>query len=184
MRHQRVNPVVGGTIFKSDATYLVVTGGEFHDGCYGSSGRVEVKSSTLPVDESTPGGNDDGIGATDQVTYWHAGGASVTMTCNLLTGPAHGGSSSLDGEGTAAPGQLLRFAATIVDRFGNPLGDHTLVMTASGGSVAGGTQETNSYGEASGFQWTAPGAAGDYTITVQDTDPRGGIFLSKTVTVE
>ncbi|MBU0985381.1 MAG: hypothetical protein KKA42_16020, partial [candidate division Zixibacteria bacterium] len=58
--------------------------------------------------------------------------------------------------------------------------DHTLQMTASGGIVTGGTQETDAYGEAFGFIWTAPGADGSYSIVVTDTDPRGGGLILTT----
>ena len=57
-------------------------------------------------------------------------------------------------------------------------------MTATAGTVANGTQETNAYGEASGFLWTAPGAATTLTISVQDTDPRGGFTLTQGVDVQ
>ena len=58
-----------------------------------------------------------------------------------------------------------------------------LNMTASGGVVAGATQETDAYGEGVGFTWSAAGI-GDYTITVTDTDPRGGIILTHRITIE
>jgi hypothetical protein len=56
-------------------------------------------------------------------------------------------------------------------------------MSATGGVVTGASQETNSYGEAYGFRWTAPAAAGTHTITITDTDPLGGIVLQVNVTV-
>jgi len=77
-------------------------------------------------------------------------------------------------------------SAMIADRWGNPLADHTLVMTVSGSaSVQGGTdtQETDEYGEASGFVFQA-GMAEDVVITIEDQDARGGIFMTTSVTVE
>jgi len=51
--------------------------------------------------------------------------------------------------------------------------------------VTGGTQETNEYGEAFGFNWTAPVTEGDYNISVTDTDPRGGgLVLTIKITVQ
>ena len=57
-------------------------------------------------------------------------------------------------------------------------------MTASAGTVTGASQETNRYGEANGFVWTAPDFPEDITITIQDTDPRGGIFLTKKINLQ
>ncbi len=179
------HPVIDGITYRGEATWLAVTGGTMGDGCYGSWDRSSVTSVTLKVDYSTTGGVDDGIGAVDIIRFWSAEGAISVFPCTLRTAEAYRGSSSINGPSNAGPGDVLDFSVTIADRFGNPLGDHTLNMTATGGSVAGATQETNAYGEASGFRWTAPAGLGDYTISVADTDPRGaGIVLTLTVTVE
>jgi hypothetical protein len=178
------NPVVGGTSFKADAYYLNVSGGTLENGCYSSSDRIKITSVTLKTDNSLTGGNDDGIGAYDVVIYWSGAVAVSSFNVTLTTGNAYRGNSIINGPSSAGLGEIVYYSVTIKDRFGNPLGDHTLNMTASGGTVSGATQETDGYGEANGFIWTAPATAGDYTITVTDTDPRGGIVLTKTVTVE
>jgi len=178
------NPVVGGTKFKADANYLLVEGGTLENGCYGASAMVKITSATLDVDNSLTGANDDGIGAHDNVIYYSGGTAASYFTVALTTGFAYSGNSSITSVSTATLGESVSISATIRDRFGNPLGDHTLNMTASAGSVSGATQETNGYGEANGFVWTAPGAATSVTITISDTDPRGGIFLTTTINVE
>ena len=179
------NFVVGGTQFEAEANYLTVAGGTFQNGCFSASDRVKVTSTTLDMDASLTGANDDGIGAIDYVTYWAEGGASVTRACTLLTGTAYSGNSEISGSTSAIPGEQVRLSVTIADRWGNPLGDHTLNMTASGGVVTGGTQETDAYGEAYGFIWTAPAGEGDYNITVTDTDPLGGgMILTKKITVK
>ncbi len=177
------NPVDGGVDFKSDANYLVVTEGTFENGCISSNDRIKITSKTLLVDNSTPGGNDDGIGARDFVQFW-SGTAFVTYPVNLTTGFAYSGNSKITAQSAASAGEVVNIFATIQDRWANPLGDHTLNMTASGGTVTGATQETDMYGEANGFTWTAPASAGDYTITITDTDPRGGIIFSTTITVQ
>lgn len=177
------NPVIGGTIYEGDANYLTVSSGTLEDGFTSSSDEVKIISSTLDVDASTPGGNDDGIGAIDQVRLWTGATASITVLIPLATEIAYTDKSSLKGPVSAIPGEQLRFTAEIQDRFGNPLGDHTLVMTASAGVVTGASQETNKYGEANGFVWTAPDFPNDITITVQDTDPRGGIILNKKISL-
>jgi adhesin/invasin len=177
------NPVIGGTTFEADAFYLVVQGGTLDDGCYTSSDRVKIGSVTLLTDNSLTGGNDDGIGAHDVIYYW-SGAALSTFNVALTTGTAYRGNSGINGLSSVTVGETVYYSVTIKDRFGNPLGDHTLNMTATGGVVTGATQETDSYGEANGFVWTAPDVAGDYTIIVTDTDPRGGIVLTKKVTVQ
>lgn len=179
------NPVIGGSQFKGDASYLTVSGGTFEDGCYSSSDRVTIQSRTLKVDESRNlvTGNDDGIGAYDVVTYY-TGSASVTYNVTLLTGNAYAGASSVRGATSASPGEIVSLSVNITDRWGNPLADHTVVLTAAAGVITGGTQETDSYGEATGYKWTAPGAAGDYNLTFTDTDPHGGITLIAKVKVE
>ncbi len=176
------NPLINGTSFKADANFLSVQGGSLEDGCYSSRARVEINSATLNEDYSMTGGNDDGIGAVDVVTYW-AGMAQSTYSIVLTTGPAYAGNCSINGSSSVDPGEQVRFTVVIKDRYGNPLGDHTITMTASGGTIAGATQETDRYGEASGFVWTAPGTPGSYTITVYDSDPRGGIYITKSATV-
>ncbi len=183
------NPVIDGTKFKAAATYLSVAGGTLANGCGVATSLVPVTSSTLPVDKSTPGGNDDGIGAIDQVTYYaEEGSASTTVNVTLTTGIAYKGNSTIDVQTTAAPLEVVTISAVVKDRFGNPLGDHSLVLTVSDGVITPGTatQETNEYGEAAGYIWTAPNSAGSSaTITLTDTDPRsGGLVLVKSVRVE
>jgi hypothetical protein len=179
------NFVVGGTTFEAEANYLTVAGGAFQNGCFSASDRVKVTSTTLDFDGSLTGANDNGIGAIDYVTYWAEGGAATTRACTLLTGTAYSGNSQINGASTAIPGEQVRLSVKVADRWANPLGDHTLNMTASGGVVTGGTQETDAYGEAFGFIWTAPALDGDYNITVTDTDPRGGgMVLTMKITVK
>jgi hypothetical protein len=177
------NPVIMGTIVNADANYLTVGAGRLEDGCGVAKDRVSIISSTLEADYSLTGGNDDGIGATDEVTFW-GGDASYSFDVQLLTGFAYSANCNFDGPTSVTSGTQSYFSATIHDRFNNPLGDHTLNMTASKGVVVGGSQETNTYGEAFNFRWTpALADTGDVMITITDADPRGGIILSKKVTV-
>ncbi|MFQ6009401.1 MAG: hypothetical protein ACE5K8_10685, partial [Candidatus Zixiibacteriota bacterium] len=178
------NPLVGGTRFEADATFLSAQGGILEDGCYSSSARVKITSSLLQADYSLTGTNDDGIGAYDIVYYWSGASAWSSFSVALTTGTTYRGNCSISGPSSVKAGEVAYYSVSIKDRFGNPLGDHTLNMTASGGVVTGATQETDSYGEANGFAWTAPDVTGDYNLTVDDTDPRGGIILTKTVTVK
>ncbi|MBN1211395.1 MAG: hypothetical protein JXA92_02350 [candidate division Zixibacteria bacterium] len=177
------NPVINATTFDADATYLTVAGGTLEDGCYSARARVKITSAVLDQDQSLTGGNDDGIGATDYVQYWKHAAYSV-FACDLLTGNAYSGNSLIDGQTNASPGETIFFSVIVKDRAGNPLGDHTINLSATVGAVTPNTGETNGYGEAGPFTWTAPAGIGDYTITANDVDPRGGIVMLLNVKVE
>ena len=177
------NPVENETKFEADATYVTADGATLTDGCGIAQARVKITSGTLEADYSLTGANDNGIGATDVVMYWGGDGFS-SYSLQLLTGNAYGANSTMDAPASVTAGTQANFSATVHDRFNNPLGDHTLNMTASAGVVVGASQETNTYGEAFGFKWTpALADTGDVVITISDTDPRGGIVLTKKVTV-
>ncbi|HOP08172.1 MAG TPA: hypothetical protein PLF13_12870 [candidate division Zixibacteria bacterium] len=179
------NPVIGGTSFTGEAIYLNASGGSLEDGCYSATDRVELTSSTLDMDYSLTGVADDGIGAVDIVTYWHSAGAETSFSVNVTTGYAYRGNSKLASVGTPSSGSDAYFTITIKDRWGNPLGDHAVNITTPAATPAPvpSSVMTNSYGEAY-FSWLVPGAAGEYTITAIDTDARGGVVLSTTVSVE
>ncbi len=176
------NLMINGTQVKAQSNFVSTQEGNLSDGCNNSSAILEVTSAKLDQDYSMTGGNDNGVGAIDIVSY-RVGFVTASFPCSLLTGSASRSTSSIIGPTNVEPGNTVDLSAVIKDRWSNPLGDHTLVMSATGGVIAGGTQETNSYGEAYGFRWTAPGVAGTHTISITDTDPRGGIVLQLTVTV-
>lgn len=183
------NPVEDETKVFADAMYVKVAGTTLEDGCGIATGRSKITSATLSADYSTSYplvADDDGIGATDVIEYF-GGYASSKYNVILTTGSAYAGNSSFNTQtSTVSPGEIVTFNALIKDRFGNPLGDHTLEMSAALGSIVPGTgtRHTNPYGEATGFQWVAPMAEGEYTIQIDDTDPRGNIYLSTKVKVE
>ncbi|HVP07767.1 MAG TPA: hypothetical protein VMS71_07995 [Candidatus Acidoferrum sp.] len=177
------NPVSGGTVVDADATYLKVAGGSLEDGCYGSSVRLQITSATLDMDHSRTGVNDDGIGAVDMVQYWVGATAFVQFPVQLQTGFAYSGKSTINCPTTVDSNQVADITVTIKDRWGNPLADHSLVLTASGGTILGSTGKTDAYGEASGFAWKSPATKGTVILTITDTDPRGGIVLTQNVSV-
>ncbi len=178
------NFVIGGTKLNGRAGILGVGSGLLENGCTSSDVEILIVSNTLSKDYSLTGGNDDGIGAIDVVTFSSPGGGSVSYNVTITTDDAYLQNCVLTAPATAFPGEIVNISVLIKDRFNNPLGDHTLIMTATAGTVANGTQETNAYGEASGYLWTAPGAATTLTISVQDTDPRGGFTFTQGVDVQ
>lgn len=178
------NFVISGTEIRATSNILTVAGGALEDGCNTSNILSEITSATLTTDASLTGSNDDGIGAFDQITYWSPGGGSISYNIQVTTGTANKSISDWDAPESAFPGEIIDIAVSIRDRFGNPLGDHTLVLTATGGTVSNDTLDTDGFGEASGFRWTAPGAAANVTLTITDTDPRGGITFTQGVVVQ
>lgn len=183
------NFVVDGTEATGKAKYGSVSGGATEDGCLASFFNTEYRP-TIPLkrDYSTPGGNDDGIGAVDVLTF-ESGWAGSSINCILYTDVANYGESSITlRESTVPYGSTENVVEVIIlDRQGNPLGDHTLTATISNGTMTTATGETNSYGESFGMMFSAPADSTNGTtgiITVTDTDPRGGIKLKTTVTYE
>ncbi len=179
------NPVANATEFKADARLIGVTGGTLGDGCYSSWATVKLTAPTLQVDNSNLGGVgiDDGIGDVDQLLYWSAG-AVTRINVTLQTGMAYAGNSDVEGSTSASNGENLNFTVTVKDRWGNPLADHTITLSSSSGTVVSATHDTDPYGVASGFIWTAPAAGtGDFNINFTDSDPRGSIALSHKVSI-
>ncbi len=183
------NPVASGTGLEMLSNHIQIpTTGQFEDGCNSASDQFEILVNPLLEDHSTTGLNDDGIGANGWIIFT-SGPTTVSAYTAITTGASYRGQCTFTIQGTVSPLEEVRDISVIIkDRYGNPLGDHTLVMTASDGTITPGTgtQETNSFGEAAGFIWTAPNSAGSSaTITISDTDPLGnGVVLSKQVKVE
>lgn len=178
------NYVVDGTPFEAQAKYVDVESGTFGDGCNMAIDAITLTAPLLTRDYSLTGGQDDGIGAFDTVRF-SSGPARLGYAITLTTGEAYRANCEVsDGPKTMAQGEVGRFSVVIKDYYGNPLGDHTIVLSAPTGVVSGASQETNAHGEAGGFSWTAPAVAGDVNLTFQDTDPRGGVTITYKVTVE
>ena len=129
------------------------------------------------------GTSDNGIGAIDIVRFYSGAGAFAVYTVQLTTADAYSGNCTINGQTDGTPGEVLNYSVVIKDRYGNPLGDHHVTMTATDGTVLQANAVTDSYGEASGLQWQAPALDGTYTVVVTDNDPRGGLTLTKSVQV-
>ena len=181
------NPVVNGLLVDHSERFLGVSVFNSKNQCGGSYATGEVaRFQPLSRDYVITGANDEGIGAVDTVRFFLEN-ASAQSICTLYTSGSYSKSSSIDDlPGSVPGGQTATFNATVRDRFGNPLGAHTMVAAASAGSIALGTQESNLYGEAYGFRFTAPTdtTISKVFITVTDTDPRGsGMILNREVTI-
>ena len=174
---------INGTIVTTEANFLKTGTGLLSDGCGGASCTIELKSIALDMDYSVTGGNDDGIGAVDSVVI-RSGYGTQTFNINLATGFTSRSGSIVAAPSSVDTGKTIDVSVAIVDRWGNPLGDHTLNMTATSGTVLSATHESDAYGEAFGFRWRAPLTAGTQTLYITDTDPRGGgVVLSANITV-
>lgn len=180
------NFVIDQTKIDIDANYLDVSCGLAEDGCNGSAAKASITSVILDYDYSMNGTSDDGIGAVDYITGSYKGIAGTGGSCTMTTGFAYYSACILNVEQTINYGTSVPFSVTIKDRSGNLLGDHTLVASVSGGgSISYGTQQTDAYGEASGFLFNAPSdtTIASVVIRVQDIDARGGVTLSKSITL-
>ncbi len=181
------NPVINFLEIDHNERFLTINIEKSENQCYGSFASATVKrEGPLNRDYVMGGAVDDGIGAIDMVTFFLENG-SQSKVCTLLTGSSYSKNSGLDElVGSLSGGQTAPFGATVKDRFGNPLGSHTLVASSSAGTISTGTQSTNLYGEAFGFQFTAPldTLIKETVITVTDTDPRGnGMKITKKVVI-
>ncbi|MFH2048112.1 MAG: hypothetical protein ABIJ12_01605 [bacterium] len=178
-----VNPVANGTAFRSSASKLTVGSGSFEYLCGNlfSVAEIKIGSSKLELDESMPGGDDDGIGYVDRVSI----GSVYSKSVSLLTGDAYKSQCNIIATTDIRTGERAFIDVTIKDRWSNPLGDHTIVAYyPATGTPGPGTKETNKFGEAYGFTWIpGPSDTGKFLITVVDTDPRGGVSLSTSITV-
>ncbi len=183
------NPVISGSRFEGFSPLLKVSSGVFENGCGAASDFSTIQSVLLDADRSLTGGNDDGIGAVTTVSFRadDGGGGVTTHTINLLTGKTFRKNCTITAVPTTADYDAeVRIEIEYADSWGNPLGDHTLVPTVNNGAtVLPATAETDAGGYAE-FIITMPAAATgaeSVTISIDDTDPLGGITLSKQVTI-
>ncbi len=169
-----------------ESYYLKVASGVVQDGCNASIVRTFMTSVILDYDYSLTGGVDDGIGAIDRISSNYKGFVNAIVPCTLLTGPAYYNGCILDIATTVNYGTTIPMSVTIKDRWGNPLGDHSLTASVTGGgSISNPTQKSNLYGEAMGFLYSAPTDTTIKSVIVQvrDTDPRGNITMTKTLSL-
>jgi len=188
------NFVSDGTVVKNKAAYGSVGSGTTDDGCYTSLFEDTYTSPVLDQDYSTPGGDDDQIGAIDVITS-RSGFIGTAVVCTLTTVEAYHSKSSVALDNSSIPYSSTGMPVRVIikDRYGNPLGDHSLTASITVGTMTVNTGETNTFGEAYGFRFNAPAppppdVEGNIPttpaiITVIDNDPMGlGLILSATVT--
>jgi hypothetical protein len=178
------NFVVGNTVVEFEAPYGSIGNGTTVDGCHASVFKTKYQAAQLKKDYS-PVSPDDGIGAVSHVSVRAGGmgGVGSGFATLFLTTGTYVKSSSVDIEAEVEPGTVTPFTVVIKDRGNNPLGGHHLTLFANGGTITGSNYVTDEYGEISLF-YQAPGAEGQYLITVTDTDPRGNVSFAKKVKVK
>ncbi len=169
---------------KFESEYITYVDREDGDGCYSSAISNTAQGKVLPQDFSMNGVSDDGIGVVDYLTARFGFGASASVPCTLLTGMTYTKSCVIDIPSSVPISSTTPFSVLIKDRFGNPLGDHSLTATLTGsGSLADVNQSTNTYGEASGFSYTSPGADATVILNITDNDARGATTFSLQIKV-
>jgi len=180
------NFVADETELDLEATYIGVAGAFAKDGCHNSMARTFITSVILDYDHSSNGTHDDSIGAIDIVSASYKGFFTITQPCTVWTGPAYSKECRVEVPASVGAGRSIPFSATIKDRWGNVLADHLLTATATAGSISGSPQRSDIYGEATGFNFTAPPAVDSITsviISITDTDPAGNITFNEDVTI-
>lgn len=177
------NFVVGGTMVEMKTEFGTCPSGATEDGIDASVFETELTSQVLDKDYS-PVSPDDGIGAVSNLTA-RADWASATVQVNFLTGFAYYKNCMIDIAGSVVHGITEPFTVIIKDRPGNPLGGHSISATVTSGSISGSPSITDSYGEATGLFFNAPSdtTIKSATITVTDNDPRGGVTLTKKISL-
>lgn len=178
------NFVMDETEVTTKVLYGTANGGGTTDGCNASIFEGTYNAPILKQDYSMTGGNDDGIGAVDVITI-RSGFASTQVVCTLTTGVSFFEESDVSLDAASVPYGTAGIPIRVVikDRAGNPLGDHTVTAAINNGTMTTATSETNTYGEAYDFRFTAPADSTLGTkglITITDTDPRGGNLVLTT----
>lgn len=178
------NFVVGGTPVKMETNFGLIASGVTQDGIYNSILETELLSSVLTQDYS-PASPDDGIGAVATVEA-RSGWVSNWVSVPFLTGTAYSKNCAIDMPGDVQYGSSVPIEVTIKDRYGNPLGGHQLLASSFGCGITGATQTTDGYGVATDFTFvaTTDTTLKSATVTVVDQDPKGGIVLSKKVSLK
>ncbi len=185
--------VVNGTIVKMATLFGSATEGTTADGCHASFFDGKYTAPVLDLDYSMTGGTDNGIGAIDVITA-KSGFVQSSIVCTLSTSSSYYSNSTVTTE-AIIPYSTANVPVRVVikDRYGNPLGDHSVSATVSVGTMSVATASTNTYGEAFGLRLDAPAAPppedGEVPdtkaiITVVDNDPTysGGLVMTANVT--
>jgi hypothetical protein len=176
------NFVVETTPVDMSTNFGNIGNGVTADGITHSTFETEF-TSEKPNQDYSPVSPDDGIVAVATVVAEAGAGADVAFI-NLLSGFAYFRNCTMDYWGELVYGVTVPVEVTILDRESVPLGGHSIVLTATNGSVSGSPAVTNRYGTAT-FMYTAPA---DSTfglsayLTATDNDPRGGVTVVAKVT--
>lgn len=177
------NFVVEVTPVDMHTDFGAVSGGLTANGCDYS--LMESKfNSEAPDEDYSPVSPDDGICAVANVVA-RVGAVGSSHNITLLSGPAYYKNSTIDFFGDVITSSTVPVEVVIKDRQNVPLGGHSVVLTATAGSVTGSPSITDRYGIAS-FLYTAPAdtsIAKQAYLNATDNDPRGGISKAQKVTI-
>jgi hypothetical protein len=159
-----------------------VSSGVTADGCHESLFETEFTSDVLPQDYSMKYATlDDSVGVINVLTA-KSGFVSSSVYITFITGNTYSKNCDIDMETTVPHGSTVPVVVIIRDRYGNPLGGHRVVAdqtNTSGGTVTGEAY-TNSYGEATGFVFTATTnpALESGVVAFCDEDPAGQVCIA------
>jgi len=180
------NYMVAGTQVKMETDFGAIASGYTLDGICNSLFETELVSAVLDMDYS-PVAPDDGIGAVATVEA-KSGWVANWVTVPFLTGNTYSKNCFVDMPTVIQYGSSVPIEVNVKDRYGNPLGGH-LIFASSFGlgcSITEAAQTTDAYGVAAGFTFiaTADTTVKSATVTITDYDPRGGVVLSKKVSLK
>ncbi len=180
------NFVVDGTVVRFDTDYGEVTPtSTTSDGLYDSIAEANMYGEVLDFDDSMPGPTDDGVGAIATLTAGSSleYGSSSSVSVQLTTTVARSDRSLVTLPQNIPLGATVPLYVTIMDRNGNPLGDHSLSFSVSTGSIDS-LAVTDYLGEAV-VTFAAPETAAEVLLTVRDLDPvYGGLVMFESIVID
>jgi hypothetical protein len=180
------NFVVNGTTVHFDMDHGVITPTSItSDGIYDSVADATIYGHILSMDYSMPGPTDDGVGAwaTLEASSDPEFGTNSQVSISFTTGRARSQRSFIQVPPIIPAGSTVPLYIMVRDGEGNPLGDHPLALSVTGGSIDA-LVVTDETGEAQ-VSFAAPDSSIDVTLRVDDTDPsHGGMVLIQRILID
>jgi hypothetical protein len=178
------NFVVNSTPVEMYTVFGSVASGVTKNGCDASLFQTYLISEVLAKDYSMKYmDRDDSVGVVSLLTC-KCGVESTTVNVTFLTGNTY--SNNCDISVVTVPvGATVPVVVFIKDAYGNPLGGHHIVadQAHSWRGTITGSANTDEYGQAVGFFFTADQGPGTGVIAFYDQDPTGDICIAFNVTI-